>query len=184
MSVATVAEKAREIFWVERGDLHPFPWMVMVNGVLSSVFIPNRVRVQLYRLFGLRIHRKTIVRPGAIFRSNRVQIGPSCLVGYRVLFDVRSDITIGRNVGIGADVVFVDTDHDMSDPKLRNGVDMTLSPIVVGDGARISTGSMILPGVTIGEGAVVGAGSLVIRDCEPHALYVGRPATKVRDLPR
>ncbi|NKT91499.1 hypothetical protein GS845_25625 [Rhodococcus hoagii] len=56
-------------------------------------------------------------------------------------------------------------------------------PIVINDGARISTRSMILPGVTIGEGAVIGAGSLVTKDVEPHSLYYGVPAVSGANCP-
>ncbi|MEI4272820.1 acyltransferase [Klenkia sp. LSe6-5] len=118
-----------------------------------------------------------------LFRSTSVAIGDASLIGYRTLFDVRTGLNIGKNVAIGAYVSFVDTDHDLGDPTRRAGRSSS-APITVGDGARISTGSIVLPGVRIGAGAVVGAGSLVREDCEPHALYVGRPARKVRDLPR
>jgi acetyltransferase-like isoleucine patch superfamily enzyme len=174
---------AKETLWKERGDLSSYPWAFLVNGILGSPFFPNRVRTQLLRLCGLDIDRRVIVRPGTTFRSKKVTVGPRSTIGYNVLFDIRSQITIGSNVGIGSGTVFLDTDHDMSDPTVRAGRTHA-KPILIGNGARVSTGTMVLPGVTIGDGAVVGAGSLVTKDCEPHSLYVGRPARKVRDLPR
>lgn len=172
-----------EVMWRERGERHSHWWSAVVNGVMASAMIPNRVRTQLYRLAGLKLDRRVIVRSGAVFRSARVTVGAGSTIGYGALFDVRSDITIGRNVGIGSRTVFVDHEHAIDDPQRRAGPGFARS-IIIGDGARVSTGTMVLPGVAIGAGAVVGARSLVTADVEPHALYVGVPARKVRDLPR
>jgi len=174
--------KAREIVWREAGDRKPVLWTFIVNGVFASTVIPNRIRVQLYRLVGLDIDRTAVVRPGVFFRSENVSIGASTVVGYRVVFDTRQPLTIGERVAIGPSVTFVDSDHEMSDPQRRAGKTVS-APIRIGDGARISTGSVVLPGVTVGEGAAVGAQSLVKHDCEPHTLYVGSPARALRPLP-
>lgn len=179
----SIKNKAREIVWREDGDRKPIWWGFIVNSVLASFFIPNRVRTQLYRLMGLKLHPKAIVRPGVIFRSDNVTVGASTLIGYRTVFDTRQPLTIGKNVAIGPNVTFVDTDHDMSDPDRRAGKSI-VGAITIGDGARVSTRSVVLPGVTIHAGAAVGAGSLVKHDCEPHSLYVGTPAKKIRDLPQ
>ena len=47
---------------------------------------------------------------------------------------------------------------------------------MIGDGARISSGTMLRAPVTIGEGAFTGAGSVVTRDVPPGALAKGVPA--------
>jgi acetyltransferase-like isoleucine patch superfamily enzyme len=39
-----------------------------------------------------------------------------------------------------------------------------------------------MPGITIGEGAVVSTGSLVVRDVAPNTLVAGVPARFVRNL--
>ncbi len=58
-----------------------------------------------------------------------------------------------------------------------------VGPIEIGDGCRVSTGTIILRGVTVGSGSAIGAAALVTANCEPHSLYVGIPARKIRDLP-
>ena len=95
---------------------------------------------------------------------------------------VRPHTHIGRNVSIGPFVQLVTDSHELANVNRRAGRTF-YDPIVVGDGAWIGAGSIILGGVRIGRGAVIGAGSVVTRDVEPDTLYAGTPARKIRDLP-
>lgn len=178
-----MVNKVREIFFQDSGDPHSVVWSWLTNGVVASFIFPARIRAQLLRALGLDINAKASVRPGVFFRSKKVKIGAGTFVGFNAFFDCRAGITIGKNVGIGSYTVFVDHDHDISDPARRAGVGFA-KPIVIGDGVRISTRTIIMPGVTIGDGAVVGAGSIVTKDVEAHCLYFGSPARKRRELPR
>jgi UDP-2-acetamido-3-amino-2,3-dideoxy-glucuronate N-acetyltransferase len=47
---------------------------------------------------------------------------------------------------------------------------------VVGRGASLGAGAVILPGLTIGAFALVGAGAVVTRDVAPHRVVLGNPA--------
>lgn len=64
----SLIEKTREIVWKESGDTNSIPWNFIVNGVLSTHLLPNRVRTQLLRLMGLKLHPKTIVRPKSVLQ--------------------------------------------------------------------------------------------------------------------
>jgi len=55
-------------------------------------------------------------------------------------------------------------------------------PVAVGNGCWIGARVMVMPGVSVGDGCVVAAGAIVTKDCEPHGLYAGVPAQRVRDL--
>lgn len=175
--------KVREVLFQDSGDPHPVIWSWLTNGVVASYFFPARIRTQLLKMLGLDVSSRASVRPGVFFRSKKVKIGPGTFIGFNAFFDCRAGIVIGKNVGIGSYTVFVDHDHDIDDPSRRAGVGFA-KPIVIGDGVRISTRTMIMPGVTVGDGAVIGAGSIVTRDVEAHCLYFGSPAKKQRELPR
>ena len=49
-------------------------------------------------------------------------------------------------------------------------------PSIVRRGARIGSGTQIMPAVEVGEDAVVGAGSVVTRDVPPGVTVAGVPA--------
>ncbi len=55
----------------------------------------------------------------------------------------------------------------------------------VEDNALIGMGSTLLDDVVVGEGAIVAAGSLVLArtHIEPYTVWAGVPAKKVKDLP-
>ncbi|MFT4041880.1 MAG: acyltransferase [Gordonia sp. (in: high G+C Gram-positive bacteria)] len=172
----------QQIVWRDAGDHHSALWLFIVNDVLGSFIFPARVRTQLLRIFIPGIHPRAIIRPKVIFKSNAIQIGAGTVVSYRTLFDNREGVQIGEYVSIGADCMFLTSDHDMSNPKRRSGTRVG-APIRVHDGSRIAVGSTVMRGVTIGPGAVIGAGSIVLGDVEEHSLYVGIPARKKKDLP-
>lgn len=136
----------------------------------------------MYRAAGLRISVTCLVRPGAIFRDKNISIGPGSTINYRCIFDNRVGVELGRNVGVGIGVVFLNTDHETDDPASRAGRSVWAA-VTVGDGAFIGSGSIILPGVTIGAGCVIGAGAVVTKDCLPNGLYAGAPARRLKDLP-
>ena len=124
----------------------------------------------------------SLVRPGVIFRDKNVSIGSGSTINYRCIFDNRVSVNVGRNVGIGIGVVFLNTDHNIDNPSSRAGKSIW-NAVTVGDGAFIGSGSTILPGVSVGAGCVIGAGAVVTQDCLPHGLYAGTPAKRIRDLP-
>jgi len=82
-----------------------------------------------------------------------------------------------RDVGMSPNVVSLSTSgHDVG-PAARRAGPVSPSPITIGDGCWIGGGVSVLPG-----GTIVAAGALVRADRRAHAVYVGVPARKPRDL--
>jgi acetyltransferase-like isoleucine patch superfamily enzyme len=91
-------------------------------------------------------------------------------------------ITIGDNVHITADCVFVT--HDGGTLILRKEVpDLEwTAPIRIGSDVYIGIRSIILPGVTIGNRCIIGAGSIVSRSIPDNSVAVGVPARVIKTV--
>ena len=80
-------------------------------------------------------------------------------------------ITVGDHAIIGYDATLLC--HEFLRDEYR------LGDVVVGEGAMIGAGAVVLPGVTVGEGAQVAANSLVADDVPPNSTVAGVPAEVV-----
>jgi acetyltransferase-like isoleucine patch superfamily enzyme len=113
---------------------------------------------------------------GSIHIGAGTHIQPDCH-----LHAYLSRIEIGRKVEIAPACAFYCYDHGM-DP----GIPIMEQPltskgdIVIGDGAWLGHGVIVLQGVTIGKGAVVAAGAVVTRDIPENAIAAGSPAKALR----
>jgi len=106
-----------------------------------------------------------------VVMGNKVSIQPQCHVTPGTIFE--------DNVYVGVMCIFIET------LRIKHGRDYPLlkqAPYVE-YGARIGTGSIIMPNVRIGTQALIAAGSLVTHDCDPFFIYMGRPAKMIRAIP-
>lgn len=90
-------------------------------------------------------------------------------------------ITIGRNVELAGEVVFITHDGGIhvfrSQERYRKVVKYGRIDIL--DNCVIGYRAIILPGVTIGPDSVVGAGAVVSRSVPPGVVVSGNPAKQV-----
>lgn len=64
------------------------------------------------------------------------------------------------------------------------GVSGTSGPPVIGDGAYLGTGAVVIGDVTVGAGAKVGANAVVVKDVPPGATAVGVPSRILHGSPQ
>lgn len=110
-----------------------------------------------------------------------VFIGHSSFVNTQCHLEAVAPIRIGRECGLGMQVLIVTSGHDIDDHGRWSAV-RNARPVTLGDNVWVGARSVILPGVTVGEHCIIAAGSVVTRDCAPWGLYAGVPARRVRDL--
>lgn len=162
--------------------LWPGLWRDLVlNGVFASPVIPPRARFLLLRLWGFDAAPSNIAS-GVWFGSRHVRIGRGTFINHGCFFSPSVGIELGQRVNLGMQVMLIAGSHDIGGPARRAGAPMGRA-IKVGDGAWLGARVTVLPGVTIGAGAIVAAGALVASDLEPHSVYAGVPARRVRGLP-
>ncbi|MFC0475733.1 acyltransferase [Robertmurraya beringensis] len=158
-----------------------FIWSLFINSISSSSIIHNKIRVLIYRLFGISIINSQIYSGQFICRSN-LKIGNGSFINHNCFFEnTMAPIEIGNNCSIAMEVMFCTATHDSGHASKRAGRPIG-KPIKVGDGCWIGARATILPGVTIGSGCVIAAGSVVNKDCEPNGIYAGVPAKRIKNL--
>ena len=115
------------------------------------------------------------------YYQNALEVGDRSWIGQAVFIHAAGGITIGSDVGIAPHVKILSSLHGEPGQHLpiMEG-QLQLAPVVIGKGADVGIGAILLPGVTIGEGAQVGAGAVVTRDVEPFSVVAGNPAKVLR----
>lgn len=110
--------------------------------------------------------------------------GDCCRIGGGVMmgpgFKIGDGVFIGPNVTLCNDA-WPRAYKDGYEPGAFDG---TSWAVVIGSGASIGSGAVVLPGVRIGADAMIAAGSVVIRDVPAGHLYRdGKVSTPIPDQP-
>lgn len=128
---------------------------------------------------------------GASIREDN-RIGDDCSVGTNAVLEYGNvigdhtrvhsgcfleQVTLGRHVFLGPNVVFTDDPHPMC-PRYRD----CKGGAVVEDLVKIGANATILPGVRIGRNSLVGAGAVVAEDVPPDVVVAGAPARVVKRI--
>jgi acetyltransferase-like isoleucine patch superfamily enzyme len=155
-------------------------------------------RVTIYN--GCDIDRNCLIADQANIRENciighdtvigrDVMVENDTAIGSHVLIETQSHVTayakIEDYVFFGAHVITTN-DRIMGHPlefrpKLKEKI--RLQGPTIRRGARIGSGSIILPGVNIGEESVIGAGAVVTKDVPPRTVVIKAPAYPLRKVP-
>lgn len=156
---------------------------VLVNGISTSYLLPNKMRSRILKFAGIVIEhpQSTTIMCNCRFDGFNVSIGGNTFINTGCFFQSDARISIGRNCGVGMQVMFSSPSHEIGGATKRSGP-MYANPITVEDGCWIGTRAVILQGVTIGHGCIIAAGAVVVKDCEPNGLYAGVPAKRKKDL--
>ena len=132
---------------------------------------PGTVVWSFVNLFGCKIGADCTI-------SSFVEIGKGVVIGDNCKIQsfsyIPSGVIIEDEVFIGPRVTFTN-DHF---PRAKGGWETVCT--IVGRGASIGAGAVIVCGVSIGENAMVGAGAVVTKDVAPNTVVVGNPARKLR----
>ncbi len=124
-----------------------------------------------------------LARTPVIFGDARkVRIAPGARV-VNALMNVQSGtITIEENAFLGHDVLLLTGSHDLekTGAERRDAIIEAGRDIIIGEGAWINSGAIVIGPCTIGAHSVVLSGSVVTRDVPCDAIVGGIPARLIR----
>jgi acetyltransferase-like isoleucine patch superfamily enzyme len=104
-------------------------------------------------------------------------VGDGCWIGPGCFINSFGGVTLGERVGLGPGVKILSSVHRGKTPDTPIlDTPLRAEAVVVGDGADVGAGAILLPGVRVGAGAQVGAGAVVVGDVAAGAVVVGIPA--------
>ncbi|WP_455636728.1 WcaF family extracellular polysaccharide biosynthesis acetyltransferase [Parabacteroides sp.] len=136
------------------------------------------IRVCLLRLFGAKIGKKVVIKPGGNIKYPwNLSIGDYSWIGENVWIDNLTHVTIGSNVCISQGAMLLCGNHDYKRPTF----DLMVKSIVIENGAWVGAQSTVCPGVTMHSHSVLAVGSIASKDLMPYSIYRGNPAVKVAE---
>ena len=139
--------------------------------------------VQFRRLLARRIFR----RCGKNFKAfhhvklsfgYNMEVGDDVVVHRHVLLDDRGGIRLGNGASVSDFANIYSHSHDVVE-----GRDITTPVTVIGDGVRITYHATVMSGVHVAEDTMLGSFGMATKDTDPHAIYAGIPARKIKDKP-
>lgn len=141
--------------------------------LLNPLNPSSSLKITLLRLFGARIGRGVVIKPGINVKYPwHLAIGDHSWIGEGVWLDCLEKIEIGSNVCISQGAYLCTGNHDWNDSAFK----LIIKPINVDDGAWIGAKTTILPGAKIASHSIACAGAVIANLTEPHTIYSGNPA--------
>lgn len=153
---------------------------IIINKLIGSPLVPRGLRWRALNALGMNLDGCAIAA-GTWFGGRNVTIGRGSFLNFGVWIEASRQVTIGRNVGVGHQVMICTSTHEIGATERRAGTPYG-EPVTIGDGAWIGARATILPGVTVGAGAIVAAGAVVTRDVPPNVMVGGVPAKLIKEL--
>jgi putative colanic acid biosynthesis acetyltransferase WcaF len=151
--------------------------------IVDALFVRSRLpgsahRRWLLRLFGARVGKSVVIKPGARVKFPwRLAMGSNTWIGEDVWIDNLEHVEIGANCCVSQGAYLCTGSHDVTLPTF----DLIAKPIVIRDGAWIAARAIVGPGVIVGEGAVLALGSVAMSNLDPWRIYAGVPAKMSRE---
>ena len=142
---------------------------IFKTSVVMVHFILNKYSQKYYRFF---------------LRKNGIEFsGIPKFIGLSSTFDNHAKITIGNNVVISEDVIFLTHDYSVvnaSEKYLHNPSGFPwVGEIEIGDNTFIGIRAIILPGTCVGKNCIVGAGAVIKGNIPDDSIVIGNPARVV-----
>ncbi len=153
-------------------------YFVNVLFFISPIIPLSRVKIWLLRLFGAKVGRGAVIKPGVNIKYPwKLVIGDYSWIGEDVWIDNLEQVIIGSNVCISQGAMLLTGNHDYK----KSSFDLITREITLEDGVWIGAKSIVGPGVRCGSHSILAVGSFTSKDLEAYGIYQGNPANKIRE---
>lgn len=156
-----------------------YAWAIVERLIVTNSWqISSRLRVAVLRFFGASIGQGVIIRPRTrVSFPWKLSIGDDSWIGEGVWFHNQNTIRVGHDVVISQESFLTTGSH-----RHRTDMGLITRPIVIEDGAWITSRCIVLGGVTVGRNAIVKAGSRVDVDVSADVIWDDSGTVKDRDI--
>lgn len=141
----------------ERGSWDRSAWLIYLWAACELLFITNPwqissiLRVWVLRAFGAQIGDHVVFRPRTRVKFPwKLSIGDRCWIGEGVWVHNQDQVSIGNDVVVSQETMITTGSHDVS-----RDMRLLTRPVVVEDGAWVTSRCMILGGARIRQSAVI-----------------------------
>ena len=166
--------------WYNPGPpLKRFAWYC-INSVFfkSSLFPFYGFKVFLLRLFGAKIGKDVLIKPGVNIKYPwLLETGNNVWIGEKVWIDNLAKVTLGNNVCLSQGSLLLTGNHNYA----NRAFDLIVRTIVLEDGVWIGARAIVCGGAVCRNHVVVSVGSVVTGELEAMGIYRGNPAVKIKE---
>lgn len=143
----------------------------------TSVPYPSFLKRAVLRIFGAAIGSNVLIKPRVNIKYPWfLTIGNNVWIGEDVWIDNLARVSIASNVCISQGAMLLCGSHNYK----KSAFDLIVGEIVLEEGVWIGAKSIVSPGITCGDHSVLAVGSVATCDMEPHSVYQGNPAVRVK----
>lgn len=160
-----------------KGKFIQLAWFVIEACIVNNRLMPvSSIRSGLLRMFGAKIGKNCrFLHAIRVKYPWNLQVGDNSWFGEDVWIHNQALIRVGSNVCISQGTFLTSGSHNFD-----KGMDLIVDPIIIEDGAWITSKCVIQSGVTIGRSALVTPLSVVHCSLEPDGIYGGNPCRFIR----
>lgn len=153
-------------------------WFYINAIIFKSALLPSsRVKVQLLRLFGARVGKRVVIRPGVNIKHPwLLQVGNHTWIGENVWIDNLVSVSIGSHVCISQGALLLTGSHNYKDPAFG----LITGSIILEDGVWIGARAIVNHSITVGSHSILSAGSIATKNLDSWFIYQGNPAIKIK----
>ncbi len=154
---------------------HPYNFHFSLINVVSPF-----TEISLDRGAKITLGKPARIRSGAKIQARKdakITIGDNTFINHGCMILSRQQITIGKEVQLGPNVMIYDHDHDYQVGLAKE--QYKCSAVEIGNNVWVGANTIILRGTKIGNNCVIGAGSVIKGEYADNTLILQRKETSV-----